>query len=121
MRLISSAENHVGEDRTGQELELPAARLQVFLDQLGAGDVAGHQVGRELDALERQVQRLGQRADQQRLGQAGHAHEQGVAAGEDGHQDLLDHFVLADDDFGQLVTNSVVGGLALFDGRGVVG
>ena len=33
-----------------------------------------------------------------RLGQARHAHQQAVAAGEDGGEDLLDHVALADDD-----------------------
>ena len=63
----------------------------VFVQHVGAGDVRGHQVGRELDALELQVENLGQRADHQRLGQAGHADQQAVAAGEDGGEDLLDH------------------------------
>ena len=39
----------------------------------------------------------------QRLGQAGHADEQAVAAGEDGRQDLLDDLALADDDAAQLL------------------
>ena len=37
-----------------RKLRLPGRR--VFLEQLGAGDVAGHQVGRELDAPEVEVQ-----------------------------------------------------------------
>ena len=44
--------------------------------------VGGHQVGRELDARERQLQRLGQRAHQQRLAQAGDAFQQHVPARE---------------------------------------
>ena len=36
---------------------------------------------------------VGQRADHQRLGQAGHAFEQAVAAGEDGDEQLLDDLV----------------------------
>ena len=74
-----------------EELELADAGGLVLLEDLGAGDVRGHQVGRELDAVEGQVQRIGQRADHQRLGQAGHADQQAVAAGEDGDQQLLDH------------------------------
>ena len=56
-----------------------------------------HQVGRELDALERDVEDLADRADHERLGQAGHADEQAMAAREDGGEDLLDDFGLADD------------------------
>ena len=70
----------------------------VFLQHVRAGDVRGHQVGRELDALELDVEDPGQRADHQRLGQARHADQQAVAAGEDGGEDLLDHVRLADDD-----------------------
>ena len=62
----------------------------------------GHQVGGELHPVERQVERLGDRLDHQGLGQAGHADEQGVAAGEDRGQDALDHVVLADDPLGHL-------------------
>ena len=43
------------------EAHLAAAGALVFLDDLGAGDVRRHQVGRELDSLEPQVQRLRQR------------------------------------------------------------
>ena len=85
-----------------------------------AGHVAGHQVGRELDPLEGQVRGLGQRADQQGLGQPGHAFQQGVAAGEDGHQHLLDHLVLADDHLGQFLPDLVVRLLAPLDGGKVV-
>ena len=41
---------------------------------------------------------LGQRLDEQRLGQPGHADEQAVAAGEQRDQHLIDDLVLADDD-----------------------
>ena len=59
---------------------------------------AGHQVGRELDAGERSADDPGQRLDGERLGHAGHAFEQAVAAGEQRDEHPLDHPVLADDD-----------------------
>jgi hypothetical protein len=48
-------QDDVGEDRARTNLNSrrPVAGL---LEHLGAGDVAGHQVGRELDAVERQVE-----------------------------------------------------------------
>src|SRR5262249_521319 len=46
-------------------------------------------------------------ADHEGLGQAGHADEQAVAAGEDRRQDLLDHLGLADDGPAQLVQHLV--------------
>src|SRR5205823_2956870 len=41
-------------------------------------------------------------ADHEGLGEARHADEQAVAAGEDGGQDLLDDLALADDDASEL-------------------
>ena len=52
--------------------------------------------------LKRQVERLRDGLDHEGLGQAGHADEQGVAAGEDGGEDAVDHVVLADDPLGHL-------------------
>ena len=102
-------QDHVGEDRAVQELELRAGRWLVFLDHFGAGDVRGHQVGRELDAAETQRTGVGQRADHQRLGQAGHADQQAMAAGEDGDQQFFDHLLLADDHLAQFVGDALVG------------
>ena len=87
----------------------------VLLDDVGAGDVGGHQVGRELDAAERQIQRAGQRADQQRLGQPRHAFEHAVPAAEQADQQLLDDLVLADDHLRQLLADAVDGRAELFN------
>ena len=86
--------------------KLPPAVL-VFFQHVRAGDVRGHQVGRELNALEADVENPGQRADHQRLGQAGHAFQQAMAAGEDGGEDLLDDVVLADDDLLQFLLHQL--------------
>ena len=58
--------------------------------------------GRELDALEAATQDVGEGLDGQRLGQAGHALEQDVAAGQEADEDALEHRVLADDDASDL-------------------
>ena len=81
-------QHDVGEDRTGREHHLPAAGRRVFLHEVGAGDVRRHQVGRELDARELQVEHARHRVDEQRLGQAGRADDQAVAADEQRHQHL---------------------------------
>ena len=65
-------------------------------------DVAGQHVGRELDARERAVERVGERADDERLREAGHALEQHVAAGEQAEQQPVQHLVLADQDLADL-------------------
>ena len=69
----------------------------ILLEQLGAGDVARHEVGRELHAREAEVERLRDGLDEQRLGEAGHADEQHVAAGEQRGDEIVDDLVLADD------------------------
>ncbi len=71
------------------------------LENFRAGDVRRHQVGRELDALELEMENLRDGFHEQRLGQAGRAGDQAMAAGEQRDQDLLDDFLLADDDLGQ--------------------
>ena len=50
-------QQQVGENRPLQELKSPAAGIRVFLEHVGAGDVRGHQVRRELDSPEGQVHR----------------------------------------------------------------
>ena len=86
--------------------------FRIFLDYLGASNVAWHQIGCELDAFEGQVQRLGQRADEERLREPRNALKQCVASGEHGDQHLLDHVVLSDDHLRKLVAKAVVGLLA---------
>src|SRR5262249_34985986 len=67
---------------------------------LCADDVGGQQVGRELDALEGELQAVSQRADGERFGEAGDALEQDVAASEQADEEPVDHDALADDDTG---------------------
>ena len=79
---------------------LPVARSSSMTS--APEDVGGHQVGRELNAVEPQVDGLGQLLDEQRLGQARHAAQQAVPAGQERDQDLADDALLADDRLGQL-------------------
>ena len=83
MRLISSARITFAKIGPRDEPDLAPAAAAILLDHLGADDVGRHQVGRELDAVELEVDRLRERLDQQRLGEAGHAAQQHVAAGEE--------------------------------------
>ena len=88
----------------------------VFLDDLGAGDIAGHQVGCELDAAELQVQGPGQGGYGQRLGQPRHADRQAVAAGEQADQHLFDHLLLTDDDLVNFAPEQLAGALHALHG-----
>ena len=86
----------LGEDRALDEAE-GALAADAFFHHFGAGDVGGHQVGGELDAAGVQPHHDAQRFHQLGLGQARHADQQAMAAGQQGHQGLLDHLVLAED------------------------
>jgi hypothetical protein len=98
LHLGGRAVDLVGEQQVGEHrAELGAERAAVGLPDPGADDVGGDQVGRELDAGERAAQRLGERADGQRLGQAGDAFEQDVAAGQQRDEHALEHRILAYD------------------------
>jgi hypothetical protein len=91
-------------DLVGQQ-QIAEHRAQLRLEGAGvrtpdprAHEVGGHEVGRELHAAERAAQRLGQGAHGQRLGQAGDALEEHVAAGQQRHEHALEHRILAEDD-----------------------
>ena len=70
----------------------------------------GHQVGRELDAVERQVQRVGNGLNEQGFGQAGHAHQQAVALRKHGREHQPHHFVLPHDDLADFLAELLEGG-----------
>src|SRR4029079_874985 len=72
-------ENDVGEDRSLLDAEL-ARRLIVHLRP---DDVSGEKVWRELNAIERRVDRFGERADGERLGESGNTLEEHVTTGEE--------------------------------------
>ncbi len=87
-RLISSASTRLA--KTGPGWNWNCALAALLDEDVGADDVGGHQVGRELDAAEAAVDDVGEGAHQHRLAQAGHALEQRVAVGEQADQRLAD-------------------------------
>ena len=113
-------EHDVREDRARREHHLAATGGGVFLHQVGAGDVGRHQVGGELDARELQVEDARHRVNEQRLGQAGSADDQAVAADEQRRQHLRDDLVLTDDDLLQLGDDLLAAGIHAVGKRDVV-
>ena len=87
----------LGEDRALHETE-GAAAVGALVEDFGAEDVGGHQVGRELDAAGVEAEHGAERLDELRLGEAGDADEKAVAAGEKGDQGQVDDLFLAEDD-----------------------
>ncbi len=96
------------EDGAALELEGAFARVGVH-DEVCAEDVGGHEVGRELNAIERHVEHFAERSDEERLAKAGHAFEQHVAAAEQRDERALDDVGVADDDFADLGLERGVG------------
>ena len=74
--------NDVRKNRALHENTYPLTRHAIFFDDFRSCDVGRHQVRSELDALEIQVQDLGDRGDQQRFCQAGNAGDDGVTSGQ---------------------------------------
>ena len=91
-------EHDVGEDRPVDEAERAPAGRVVLLEDVGAGDVRRHQVGRELDAVEAAGSSTSASVEMSSvLARPGHADEQAVAAREQRGEQLIDHRLLADD------------------------
>ena len=86
--------------RMNRMTRLPVARSSSMTS--APEDVGRHQVRRELDPVELEVDRLRQLLDQQGLGEPRDAAQQAVAAGEERDQDLADDALLPDDDLGEL-------------------
>ena len=86
-------EQEVVKDRPELGVEAPGVRPP----DPRADQVRGHEIRGELDAPVGPGQRSRQRLDGQRLGQAGHALEQHVAAGQQADEHALEHRVLSDD------------------------
>jgi hypothetical protein len=102
-------EHQVGEHRTADEPEgAPPGRV-ILLEDLGAGDVGGHEIRGELDPVEAEVEGLGEGRDEERLGEAGHADEQAVAAREQRGQQVIDHLALPDHPLLDLADDLLVG------------
>src|SRR5207253_1279958 len=91
------------------ELEvLPAVRI--LDDDVGPDDVRRHQVRRELDTREGQVEPFGERLDQESLAQARHALEQDVTAGEHPGEHVRDDLSMSDDHLLDLGAQDLEGG-----------
>jgi hypothetical protein len=112
-------EHDLREDWSGLETHFAFAVIR-FGHDVGADDVGGHQVRRELDAREAQFKTLRERADQQCLSQSGRAFQQAVAAGEDAGQHAVDDVAVADHDLAHFVAEflkRVAEFLSLLDDR----
>jgi hypothetical protein len=93
-------EDEIRENRSAHESESSALRR--VREDFGAGDVGGHQVGGELDALKLKVENARDRFHEQRLREAGCSGQQAMSARKEREQQLFNHLALANDDLAQL-------------------
>ena len=100
-------EENLGEDRTFLEFKEPFS-VRRFHDHVRAEDIRRHQVGRELNAIEVEVERLGKCPHQECFAKPGNAFQQTVPADEQASQHAVDDFIMADDDTADLFANSLV-------------
>src|SRR6185369_9858427 len=106
-------QDDVGEHRPRHESNVPLSAGRVVFDQLRPEDVGRHQVRCELDSAELEADGVGQRLDEERLGEAGHSAQQAMAAGEQTGEDFAADALLSDDRAADLgvETGNEVGGL----------
>ena len=102
LRLWRRAVDFVGQHDVGKDWPLDKAKCflaggSVLFDHFGTGNVARHQIGRELHAREGQVHGVSHRANEQCLGKTRHTDQQTVSAGEECNQELLDNIRLSND------------------------
>ena len=71
-----------------------------------AGDIAGHQIRRELDAGEGAADGPGQGQDQEGLAEAWHALDEHVTTGQEGQQDLVHDAILTHQGLAHLVAHA---------------
>src|SRR5262249_18917094 len=103
-------EHDVREDGAAHEAKAPRSRRGILFENVGARDVARHEIRRELNAAEIEVHRLGDGAHHERLREPGYADEQRVASRDERHQDLVDDTLLPDDATPDLITQPLRGG-----------
>ena len=86
------------------EFEKALARAVVLFEDLSAYDVAGHEIGRELDATEVQSRGRGEGPNQTRLAESRRSLHEDVATGHDRGEQIVHQTLLAKDDPGHCVT-----------------
>ena len=111
----------VGEDDVGEQRAFHKLELARLVEDLGADDVAGHQVRGELDAVEAETEGLGDGVDEERFGETRNAHKQNVPACKNGGGDLADHLILSHDDLADFGEQGLVLGAERVKRRFVVG
>jgi hypothetical protein len=108
LRLRRRAVDLVGQQQVGEHRALTEPERHAvgrLLHQLLTDDVAGHQVGGELQAGELHVERRGEALGEQRLGHARHAFQQHVAVDQQRGDGAGEYAFLPDHDLAHFVAH----------------
>ena len=90
-------QQQVRKDGPLPENKIPHAAAGLLLKDQRPCDVGGHQVRGKLDPAEVQGERLRDRIDKQGLGETGHSLQDRMPANQQGHQQLVNNGLLAND------------------------
>ena len=93
---------------------------RAFVNDLGADDITGHEVGGELNALEADTENIGDGLHEKGLCQAGNSDEEAVTVRKEGSDEAFDDFVLTDNDLGEFGGDALGGFLGGGDRGGGV-
>ena len=112
----------VGEDEVGEDrAQLHVETLRGLAVDARADEVGRHEVGGELDAGERALDRGRERLGGERLREAGHALQEAMPPREQAHHESFDHAVLPDDDALDFEQGALEACRSLGDGGGIGG
>ena len=115
---MEATDSREGRGRGEEEEAEGAAVIGRLLHDFGAENIGGHQIGRELDALFGEAENGAHGFDELGFGEARDADNQGVAAGEDRGQRVVEDGFLTENDVREGVVRlfqGFGGGLGLSD------
>ena len=108
LRFGGGAIHLVGQQHLTEERPATQDEFVLFaVKDVGSGHVGRQQIRRELEPLVLRTENAGESLGQRGLGDAGHAFEKDVAAGQQGDQELMRHALHADDDLTDLRRDAV--------------
>ena len=94
---------YVGKNRSLDEDKLALSRGDIFLNDVGSGNVGRHQIRSELDPFETQVQNLRESFDQKRFCQARNSRNHGMSPDHQRNHHLVNHVILGNDDLSEFL------------------
>ena len=116
LHLGGGAVDFIGQDEVGEDGAFADREFAILggIDE-GADQIAGEQVGGELDALEAGLDGIREGLDREGFGQAGHPLDKDMAIGEEADKQSIDEVALADNDLSDFAGQASDKGRFLLD------